>query len=188
VSALRLLRTIRLDPSDAFVFERAAVPGEWAVTGSFLFDEVAPDSLGPKARAAFRSGFLGIDSFGFSTLAVVTEASEAERDAAVDQLAAQFVARLGAPDIASARAAAAEEIAFVASLCAHPPNTLVALARRVVEGELVEQFRTFLPRNDGPKGGWRAFDVEKFAEDGDTAAEPVDLRGLTGLEGKGRAR
>ncbi|MCZ8261422.1 MAG: DUF6505 family protein, partial [Beijerinckiaceae bacterium] len=27
----RLLRTIRLDPSDAFVFNRAAEPGEWAV-------------------------------------------------------------------------------------------------------------------------------------------------------------
>ena len=28
---LKLLRTIRLDPSDSFVFERAAEPGEWAV-------------------------------------------------------------------------------------------------------------------------------------------------------------
>ena len=29
---VKLLRTIRLDPSDTFVFERAAEPGEWAVT------------------------------------------------------------------------------------------------------------------------------------------------------------
>ncbi|HVD73162.1 MAG TPA: DUF6505 family protein, partial [Xanthobacteraceae bacterium] len=27
---MKLLRTIRLDPSDTFVFERAADPGEWA--------------------------------------------------------------------------------------------------------------------------------------------------------------
>ena len=30
---VKLLRTIRLDPSDTFVFERAAEPGEWAVSG-----------------------------------------------------------------------------------------------------------------------------------------------------------
>ena len=34
---MKLLRTIRLDPSDTFVFERAAEPGEWAVSGAFVF-------------------------------------------------------------------------------------------------------------------------------------------------------
>ena len=34
---VKLLRTIRLDPSDTFVFERAAEPGEWAVPGAFAF-------------------------------------------------------------------------------------------------------------------------------------------------------
>ena len=34
---MKLLRTIRLDPSDTFVFERAAKPGEWAVSGAFVF-------------------------------------------------------------------------------------------------------------------------------------------------------
>jgi hypothetical protein len=34
---LKLPRTIRLDPSDIFVFERAADPGEWAVSGDFVF-------------------------------------------------------------------------------------------------------------------------------------------------------
>lgn len=34
---LKLPRTLRLDPSDTFVFAQAAEPGEWAVTGTFLF-------------------------------------------------------------------------------------------------------------------------------------------------------
>ena len=34
---MKLLRTIRADASDTFVFERAAEPGEWAVSGAFAF-------------------------------------------------------------------------------------------------------------------------------------------------------
>ncbi|MDH3234077.1 MAG: DUF6505 family protein, partial [Alphaproteobacteria bacterium] len=41
-------RTIRLDASDAHVFERAAEPGEWAVTGTFVFAGDTPDQLSGK--------------------------------------------------------------------------------------------------------------------------------------------
>ena len=58
--AVKLLRTIRLDPSDTFVFERAAEPGEWAVSGAFMFWDADPATLEGKARAAFRAGFLGV--------------------------------------------------------------------------------------------------------------------------------
>ncbi|MET0220165.1 MAG: DUF6505 family protein, partial [Tardiphaga sp.] len=34
---MKLLRTIQLDISDTFVFEQAAAPGEWAVSGAFMF-------------------------------------------------------------------------------------------------------------------------------------------------------
>ncbi len=43
---LKFPRTIRLDPSDTFVFERAAVPGEWAVSGAFAFWNRDPARLG----------------------------------------------------------------------------------------------------------------------------------------------
>ena len=43
---MKLLRTIRLDPSDTFVFERAAEPGEWAVSGAFAFWHSDPDATG----------------------------------------------------------------------------------------------------------------------------------------------
>ena len=63
-SGMKLLRTIRLDPSDTFVFERAAEPGEWAVSGAFMFADADPETLEGKPRAAFRGGFLGVASFG----------------------------------------------------------------------------------------------------------------------------
>ena len=53
---IKLLRTIRLDPSDTFIFERAAEPGEWAVSGAFLFWDGDPAALEGKARVMFGSG------------------------------------------------------------------------------------------------------------------------------------
>ncbi len=113
---LKFPRTIRLDPSDTFVFERAAVPGEWAVSGAFVFWNQDPAMFGQKQRVALRSGFLGIDSLGWSTLAIVTEATEADRHAIVGRLAGQLLEKFGAPDIEAARLAAEEEVAFAASL------------------------------------------------------------------------
>jgi hypothetical protein len=187
LKTIKLPRTIRLDPSDTFVFRQAAEPGEWAVSGAFLFSQIAPETLqgpdvDPKARAAFRSGFLGIASFGWSTLVVVTEATEVERVAAVEQLAKQFVERLGAPDMIVARAAATEELAFAASLCDHPPQTLLALARAHEDGALAERFRTLTPRGDRPRAGltegFRAFEFIESDAEGPEIEESVDLMAL----------
>src|SRR5206468_4026397 len=131
---LKLPRTIRLDPSDRFVFARAAEPGEWAVSGAFVFWNQDLTTLDQKARVALRSGFLGIDSFGWSTLAIVTEASEADRQAMGERLASQLLEKFGAPDLNAARVAAEEEVAFAASLCDHPPQTLLAVQRSVENG------------------------------------------------------
>jgi Family of unknown function (DUF6505) len=146
----RLPRTLRLDPSDTVVFDRAAEPGEWAVPGGFAFWDEDPAALTGRRRQEFRAGFLGLGSFGWSTLVEVAEAAPAERAEAVEALAARIVAAYGAPDIEAARAAAAEEIAFAESLCDHhPPGTVLALARSVEEGAVRERFRT-LHRRDGP--------------------------------------
>lgn len=176
-----LPRTIRLDASDAFVFDPAAEPGEWALSCAFLFADVDVAALPRKARTACRAGFLGVESWGFSTLAVVAEASAAERAALEDRLAAQFVARLGAPDPATALPAAREEVAFAASLCAgHPPGMLLAVHRAVEDGRLREQFRTLRPRQarDGIAGHARAFLV--IESEGEDAPEPLDLLALRG--------
>lgn len=175
--ALKLLRTIQLDPSDGFVFPRAATPGEWAVAGTFLFWERPVDTLIGKERAAFRSGLLGIESFGFSTLTVIVEATIEERDAAIEVLARALVEKCGAPSIEAARAAAAGEIAYAAELAEPPVGTLVAIHRAVENGEIVERFRTLLPGTDEKHG--RVF---TFMEEADTEMpeERVDLMGLSG--------
>jgi hypothetical protein len=177
VSPLKLPRAIRLDPSDGFVFRKAAEPGEWLVTGSFLFTPESVTGLDTKGRVAFRSGFLGIASFGWSTLAIVTEVTVEEREEVIAQLARQFADKLGAPDLATARAAAEEEIAFAASLCDHPAQTLLALHRTLEEGEIRERFRTLMPRGDAPKDAFRAFEFVETDGEGEPQEE-VDLMQL----------
>jgi hypothetical protein len=179
---VKLIRTIRLDPSDTFVFERAAEPGEWAVSGAFAFWNDSPEVLEGKARVAFRSGFLGVGSLGWSTLVQIVEASEADRAALIEGLAQQLVVRFGAPDLAAARAAAEEEVAFAASLCDHPTDTLIAVHRSCEAGAVRETFRTLRPR-EGPRP-LRAFsflDVEGEEE------EPADEVHLVGMVERDKA-
>ncbi|MBR1236239.1 DUF6505 family protein [Bradyrhizobium sp. AUGA SZCCT0182] len=185
---LKLPRTIRLDPSDTFVFERAAEPGEWAVSGAFVFWNQDSSMLAQKQRVALRSGFLGVESLGWSTLAIVTEATEAERQAAVDRLAAQLLEKFGAPDLKAARGAAEEEVAFAASLCDHPAQTLLAVQRSIEDGEIRERFRTLKPREaagdaDRLHAHASAFTFHEIEGD-DEPAEEVDLLGLMGTEQK----
>lgn len=177
-----LPRTIRLDASDSVVFARAAEPGEWAVPGTFLFWGRAEGSLGRKEAIAFRSGFLGVESFGHSTLVTVQPASAEERAQAVEALAAALVAHLGAPSLDAARPAAEEEIALAESLCAgHAENTLVALHRRFEGGTIREQFRTLKPRDETVfsgahlQGHDRAFQF--FEEESDESVDLFEFRG-----------
>lgn len=179
---MKLLRTIRLDASDTFVFERAAEGGEVAVTGSFLFWNRDPDTFAGKTRTAFRAGFLGVASFGHSTLAIVQEASPDEIAAAEHRLAEQLVAHCGAPDVATALPAAREEIGFSMTLADHPPQTLVAMTRRFEDGEIREQFRTLKPGK--PVNEVRAFSFVALDGDGEAPIEDgVDLAAL--VSGRG---
>jgi hypothetical protein len=147
---MKLLRTIRLDPSDTFIFPAAAAPGEWAVPGAFMFYDADPAALEGKKRSAFRSGFVGVDSLGWSTLAQIVEATPSDRAASIELLAQHLFDRFGAPDPAAARQAAEEEVDFSASLCNHPTDTLIAMRRVDEEGAIRETFRTLRPRG-GPK-------------------------------------
>jgi hypothetical protein len=177
---VKLLRSIRLDPSDTFVFERAAAPGEWVVSGAFMFADADPAMLAGKARAAFRAGLLGIGSFGWSTLAQIVEASERDRAAVTEQLAQQLVVHCGAPGLAEARAAAAEEVAFASSLCTHPADTLIAVRRTHEDGEIREAFRTLRPREGAkPLRAFSFLEVEGEEE----AGEEIDLAALARDDG-----
>lgn len=187
-----LPRTIRLDPSDKVIFAPAAEPGEWAVPGTFLFAGRDPETMDRKERIAFRSGFVGIDSFGFSTLVTVTPCRPEERAVAVDRLARQFVDRLGAPDIATALPAAEEEVALAEDLCrGHAEGTLIALARSAEGGAIRERFRTLKPRDDTAfsagylRGHDRAFFIVETDEENGMRDHGIDLAAF-GREGEDR--
>jgi hypothetical protein len=176
---IRLLRTIRLDPSDTLVFDRAAEPGEWAVPGAFVFLDADPDALAGKARVAFRSGFLGIASLGWSTLVEVVSADAVAQAAAVETLAQQLCATFGAPDLATARLAAADEFAFAASLAEHPPGTVIAMHRRHADGAIRETFRTLRPRAGAkPARAFAFLEVDEAADAAEETADDIDLVAL----------
>ena len=80
-----------------------------------------------------------------------------------------------APDLAAAREAAREEVAFAASLCDHPKDMLIAVRRTFEDGAIREAFRTLRPR--GARKPMRAFSLIEVEGDEETA-ETVDLVNL----------
>ena len=181
---MRLPRTIRLDQSDTFVYARAAEPGEWAVSGAFVFWNSDPSALEGKARTAFRSGFLGVSTLGWSTLVQIVDATENDRLVLAGKLTEQLMEKFGAPTKDEAVAAAEEEIAFVASLCNQPSDTLIAVHRTFEGGAVRESFRTLRPRSGAkPARAFSFLEVEGEGE-GEQPAEDVNLVTMAGRDRK----
>lgn len=162
---IKLPRTIRLDASDTAVFERAAEPGEWAVAGGFAFIDASAEQLSGKRRQAFANGFLGTESFGWSTFVVVASADDAAVEAVVGRLATLFVEAHGAPSLEAALPVARQEVDFMVDLCRdHPVNTLLAIERvSDADGGIRERFRV-IDRRNGDLG--RAFEMTPEEPDG----------------------
>jgi hypothetical protein len=144
---MKLLKTVRFDASDERVFELAAAPEEWAVSGAFAFAGLSAGTIAGKTRQAFANGFLGLSSFGRSTFATVAEATPDELAAIEDALARHLVTAYGAPDLEAARLAAKEEAAFVLDLCREAPINTVFTVRRAWDpaGQIKEELRTIRP-------------------------------------------
>ena len=149
---MRFPRCIRLDSSDLQVFEQAAGPGEWAVPGSFAFAADEPTDWSRKRQLAFRSGWLGTESFGRSSLVEVAEIEEADFFQLIERLAQHFVEAYGAPDLVAALPAAREEADYAASLCDQKLHSLLAIERDFTETEsaqdesrIVERIRVIQP-------------------------------------------
>lgn len=144
---MKLARTIRFDESDARVFEAAAEPDEWAVSGAFAFSDWTEDRLTGKARQAFANGWLGLESFGRATFVAVADITDAEYARLVDRLAQHFVERYGAPDAVAARPVAEEELAYMRGMCEdHDPNTLLVVERKLVDAGVSEAYRAIRPQ------------------------------------------
>jgi len=149
---LRLLRTVRFDASDERVYDKAAAPDEWAVSGAFAFAGLDPAQVAGKLRQAFANGFLGLASFGRSTFAAVSEATPGDLAAAERALAEHLCSAHGAPDMEAALAAARDEAAFVLDLCREAPVNTVFTVWRTWDaaGAIKEEFRTIRPPSGEP--------------------------------------
>ncbi|MGD1878981.1 MAG: DUF6505 family protein [Kiloniellaceae bacterium] len=169
-----LPRAVRLDLSDQHVFDRPADPGEWAIPGGFAYWEIDPARLEGKAQIAFRSAWLGLTSFGHTTLVEVAEIPEADFFAAAERLARHIEAGYGAPSFGHALAAARQELDDAAGLCEHKLGTLLAVQREPSDDGFVERYRVIEPA--------RAADHAKIWEivpgdpndNGDTDGGPTD--------------
>ena len=151
----RLLRAIRFDASDTHVFPAAARENEWVIPGSFVFALGRygnPADVSGKERQAFVSGFLALESLGFTTIASVAEASESDVAHCIETLANHLVEQFGAPGRDEALAAARDEIAFGRELADGAPlNTLLALSREIGEdGQIKESFHIVTPPGEKP--------------------------------------
>ena len=143
---MKLARTIRFDPSDLNIFPTVADEGEWAVVGTFCFAAMPPANLTGKVKQAFSNGFLGCQSFGFSTLVSVVQARPKDVETITDHLANHFVDKFGAPSKAAAKDAISDEIEFMSELCeSHKTGTLLAIHRSWGDDGIKEVFRS-LPK------------------------------------------
>jgi len=144
----KMLRCARLDNSDEEVFDLAAEAGEWAIPGSFEFLDDDESSLTGARLQVFNGAFLGLGSFGWSTVVSIASATEEQIQEAVEQLARYLLEHYNAPDLAAARKAARSEIAYAESLCEYEVGTLIALERTLTAEGIEEKFKRFIPEQD----------------------------------------
>lgn len=157
---MRLLRCLRLDDSDDRIYPRVARGGEWLVTGTFkfTFGERAPETLEDGEKAAFEGGFLGLESFGWSTLAVVAELDDVVYRQLLERLALHMRDEYGAPSLEDALQEARAELEFSASLAEAPINTILSMRRRLTDEGVAEDISIHRPR----EADWQAGQPIRF--------------------------
>ncbi|WP_135501212.1 DUF6505 family protein [Roseovarius aestuariivivens] len=147
---MKLARAIHFDESDMRVYHSPARTGEWCISGGFEFSNWAESDLEGKQRQAFSNGWLGLETFGRVTFVAVTQIEPGEMDRLTDALAQHFVDIYGAPDAATARPVAAEELGQMAEMCEdHAPNTLLTVARELSEAGVRETYRVIEAQDAG---------------------------------------
>ncbi len=138
----KLLRTIRFDESDINVFDIAAEPREWAISCAFQFCDRQWDEMDGKTRQAFNNGFLGLESFGYSTFGTVVSINNTQLNEVENTLTKYLLDSHGAPDRQTALDAAKEELIYMAELCREVQETTVfAVSREFsIAGGIKEAF------------------------------------------------
>lgn len=161
---MKLARAIHFDDSDTRVFHSPARTGEWCISGGFEFSNWSEGDLVGKAKQAFSNGWMGIETFGRTSLVAVAQIEPYEREALAKSLAQHFVDIYGAPSVEAAMGTALEEIDHMIAICEEqPPNTLLTVARELTEAGVRESYGMIEPQSAG---------LEQFAVHGSLDDEP----------------
>jgi hypothetical protein len=145
---MKFAKTIRFDKSDLNVFENASEEAEWAISGAFEFSNDLNENLTGKRKQSFANGFLGLDTFGRSTLVSIVSIDESKKSLILDKLANYFIEKYGAPNLNEAKKVAKEEINFMIDICEnHEIGSLMAVSRTLEDDGIHEKFR-HIPKGD----------------------------------------
>lgn len=135
----RLLRVVSAHRRLARITGPVANSGEWAVTGAFRYRHRDPASLLGREAAAFRTGWLGLESFAPAIHVEVAPIRPDTLEALARHLAAYLLGAWADATPALAAEMAAEEIGFAMALAEHPAGTVLALQREFGEQGLLER-------------------------------------------------
>ena len=144
---MNLAKTIQLDVSDTRIFEHAANPAEWAISGTFAFIDDDPLNWSRKKRFAFQSSWLGLKSYGNSTFVQVTKISGEEYEFITRSLTEHFIKYYNAPNPEEAGMAATQEIEDMVSVCNHPAGTLLKIERSIFDDKIKESTKVIIPND-----------------------------------------
>lgn len=149
---MKLLRAIHFDQSDLHVFNVMANPDEVVVSGAFEFALLDKSDIKGKLKQAFANGFLGTETLGRATFAVVSLIDQGQYETAERNLVRSLIRNFGAPDQKSAEQAAQDELMFAQELCEEALINTVFTVRRYFDDqeEIREEFRTIQPPSDQP--------------------------------------
>jgi len=142
---MKLAKTVQLDISDTKIFETPANVGEWALAGTFSFVDSNPDVWSNKQKLCFKTAWLGVGSFGYSTFIQTTTISPSDYEQLLDTVAKHLTENYGAPNQDEAKKAAKLEIDDMTTLCEHPTGTLLAIERNFSGDNIVERTRIVSP-------------------------------------------
>lgn len=136
----KFLKAVRLDDSDAEMFDAACDADEWVTTGGFaVCDLVEGLHRAPKCRCA--SSFLSLTRDARVTIAEVVQVTDADVAIFRDQMRQHLVFHWKAPD-ADALETANAEIAYTMDLASSFPDEVWITVKRTVnaDGLIDEQF------------------------------------------------
>ena len=145
---MKFAKTIRFDKSDLNIFPLASEEGELAVVGTFNFYNLKQQDFNGKIKQAFSNGFMGCNTFGYSTFVSLVNISKEELQQLKTNLGKFLIDNFGAPSQEMAEEAANEEINFMLDLCKnHEIGSLLSLSRTWEIDGIKEKFRN-LPKAD----------------------------------------